>query len=149
MRALPIAAAILFGFGCLGGDYNPDMSVPRDMTPPIYDLAGVDLYGAYNCSQLNACERACTTRSCVYLCRLKATPHAVDLEVALQDCFAQYCPTGTGQVCAPDTTGMISATCMMCIANTYVPNGQDCQSTQNPSECHQCVTQANACTADV
>jgi hypothetical protein len=104
MRALPIAAVILLGFGCLDGDYNPDMSVPRDLTPPIYDLAGVDLYGAYNCSQLNACERACTNKSCVYLCRLKATPHAVG---HLHDVRRQYLhPRGPGLSVDAESVGV-------------------------------------------
>ena len=139
--------------GCLSGDFNtndqgapvPDMAKSR-----MFDLAGVDLYGAYNCSQLNACEKACTTKACVFMCRNMATPNAAALEMDLQSCFVANCPTGTGQVCAPDpTTGMLSMACNTCINNTYIPNGMDCSPSQNPSECHQCVAQANACTADM
>jgi hypothetical protein len=83
------------------------------------------------------------------MCRNMASPVSVQLEVALQGCFTQFCPTGMGQICAPDAMGMVSAACVQCISNTYIPNGSDCQSTQLPDECHSCVSQANACTADM
>lgn len=148
MRALPVAAILFLFAGCLNGDYNSNdasVAMPPDMTLRTFDLSGVDLYGAYNCTALNACERACTTKACVYMCRNKATPQAVLLEMALQSCFTMYCPTGSGQVCADPTT----MACMFCLNNTYTPNGQSCDATQLPSECHKCVDQANACTADM
>lgn len=153
MRALPFFLVALLTAGCLSGDFNGDASVSvgdMAMTPRMYDLSGVDLSGAYNCSALNACERKCNTKACVFMCRNMATPTAVDLEVALQSCFMQYCPTGAGQVCAPDPmTGMLSSACLTCLGNTYLPSNQDCSPSQNPSECHMCLAQANACTADM
>lgn len=143
---------LVFVAGCLSGDFNaPDQGVQTmpDLSPRMFDIAGLDLYGAYNCTALNACERACTTKACVLMCRNMATPSAVALEMDLQNCFTANCPTGMGQVCAPDAMGMLSMACMTCINNTYIPNGSDCSPSQNPSECHQCVTQANACTADM
>ena len=150
MRALPLFALVLFA-GCINGDFGSnDASVPiADMAQPrMYDIAGLDLTGAYNCSALNACERACTTKACVFMCRNMATPSAVDKEIALQSCFTQFCPTDPGKVCAPDAMGMLTAACMTCLANTYLPQSQDCSPTQLPSECHACLAQANACTAD-
>jgi len=143
---------LLLFAGCLNGDFNgqdqgvstPDMAMSR-----MFDLAGLDLFGAYNCSGLNKCEQACTTKACVFMCRNMATPSAVALEMDLQACFVTNCPTGAGQVCAPDAMGMLSMACNICINNTYIPNGMDCSPSQNPSECHQCVAQANACTADM
>ena len=139
--------------GCINGDFNaPDMSATGpDLAPPrIIDLAGVDLFGLYNCTGLNKCEQACTTAACDFMCQGMATPNAKALDSALQSCFVQYCPAGAGQVCAPDmTTGMISAVCMMCIANSYIPKGMSCQATQMQSECHQCEQEADACTADM
>jgi hypothetical protein len=151
MRVLPLVASLLFA-GCLNGDFNSqDASVPTPDfgTPRMYDLSGVDLYGAYNCSGLNQCERACTTKACVFMCRNMASPAAVDKEIALQSCFTQYCPNDAGKVCAPDASGMLTMACMTCLTNTYLPAGQDCSPTQLPSECHQCLPQANACTADM
>ena len=139
--------------GCLNGDFNsqdaaapvPDMAGP----PKVYDLSGADLYGAYNCTGLNACERACMTKACVLMCRKMATPTAVDLQINLQSCFTQFCPSDPGKVCAPDSTGMLSMACNTCINNTYIPNGMSCSPSQQVDECHQCVAQANACTADM
>jgi hypothetical protein len=151
MRALAFISTLALA-GCLNGEYNNNDAsarVPDMATPRMYDLAGIDLYGAYNCTQLNACEKACTTAACVYMCRNKAAPPAVDKELALQMCFTMFCPNGMGQVCAPDANGMLSATCNACVANTYIPNNQSCSPSQMPSECHQCVAQANACTSDV
>jgi len=138
--------------GCLNGDFNtqdqgapiPDMAMAR-----MFDIAGLDLFGLYNCTALNQCDRNCTTASCTLMCRNMATPIAKALESDLQSCFLQYCPAGMGQVCAPDSTGMLSMACTACINNTYIPNGMDCSPTQNPSECHMCLAQANACTADM
>ncbi len=138
--------------GCLSGDFNGQdqgVSSPPDLSMRVFDIAGLDLFGLYNCTQLNACDRACTTPVCVLMCKNMATPSAKALESDLQNCFVQYCPNGMGQVCAPDATGMISMACTACINNTYIPSGTDCSPTQNPSECHQCVQQANACTADM
>lgn len=151
MRAL-VLLSFLGLAGCLNGEYNnndaaaptPDMAMTK-----IYDLAGVDLYGAYNCSALNACEKACLTKACVYMCRNKATPQAVDKEIALQACFTMFCPNGMGQVCQPDANGAVSAACNTCIANTYLPSSASCSPSQLPSECHQCVAQAAACTNDM
>ncbi len=150
MRALLLASSILL-IGCLNGSYNADAAAaPPDFAINlVFDLTGVDLYGAYTCSQLNACEVKCTTKACVYMCRNMATPTAVQKELALQNCFAQYCPTGSGQVCAPDAMGMLSTACMTCINNTYLPANASCSPTQNPSECHMCLQEANACTADM
>ena len=137
--------------GCLNGDYNGQdqgVTVPPDMSTRIYDLAGLDLTGLTNCSGLNACERKCNTKACVYMCRNMATPTAVALETALDNCFLQYCPSGMGQVCAPDSMGMLSMACTACINNTYLPSNAACSPTQNPSECQMCLQQANACTAD-
>jgi hypothetical protein len=153
MRVLSFASLALLTIvvsGCLNGDYNADAGVmmPADMTAKTYDLTGDDLAGAYNCAQLNACERACATPVCVYMCRNMATPQAIDKDSALQNCFTQYCPNGAGQVC-DGSSGMRSNACNVCITNTYIPTGQSCSPTQNPSECSQCVDQANACTADM
>lgn len=151
MRALPFFFCVLLA-GCLNGDFNSsDASVPQPdlATPRLFDLAGVDLFGAYNCSALNACERACTTKVCVFMCRNMATPTAVSLEMSLQSCFMQYCPTTTGAVCAPGPMGMLTSACMICLSNTYLAQSQDCSPSQNPSECHMCLSQANACTADM
>ena len=153
MRALLLASTLTTLFaGCLNGDYNAnDASVAApDMAAPLtqFDLAGVDLYNTYNCTALNACERACSTKACIYMCRNMATPPAVQKEVALQGCFTQYCPTGMGQVCMPDAMGAVSPACMTCIANTYLPSSSNCSPSQLPSECHMCVTEADACTAD-
>jgi hypothetical protein len=138
--------------GCLNGDFNSqDAGVPMpDLAAPhLFDLAGLDLFGATNCSQLNACERACTTKACVFMCRNMATPTAVALEMDLQSCFAKSCPSGMSMVCAPDAMGMLSMACNVCINNTYIPKGMSCSPTQNPSECHTCEMEADACTADM
>jgi hypothetical protein len=150
---LRIVIPVFLLAGCIGGDYNaPDQGVnvgPDMAMPKIYDLAGVDLLGLYNCSGLNACEKACTTAACVFMCRQMATPHAVDLQKALESCFTQYCPVGMGMVCAGDATGMVSMACNVCINNTYLPQSASCSPTQTPDECHQCLQQANDCTADM
>ena len=39
--------------------------------------------------------------------------------------------------------------CTMCINNSYLPQSASCSPTQNPDECHACLQQANACTADM
>jgi len=138
--------------GCINGDYSPpDQGAPiPDMAMSrMFDLAGLDLSGDYNCTALNKCEQACTTKACVYMCRNMATPSAVALEMDLQNCFLQYCPAGMGQVCAPDAMGMLSMACTTCINNTYIPSSSACSPSQNPSECHMCVQQADACTADM
>lgn len=122
--------------------------MPPDMAAKIIDIAGLDLFGAYNCTGLNACEQACTTAACVFMCQSMATPNAKALDSALQGCFTQYCPTGAGQVCDA-SSGTVSAICMMCISNTYIASGASCQATQMQDECHQCLSQANACTADM
>ena len=151
LARLVVLPLLLFA-GCLNGDFNaPDQGVsnPPDLSLRVFDLAGLDLAGLTNCTALNKCEQACTTKACVILCRNMATPSAVALEMDLQACFVSNCPTGMGQVCAPDAMGVLSPACMICINNTYIPDGADCSPSQNPSECHQCVTQANACTADM
>ena len=149
MQLLALAFVLSFA-GCINGEYNTDAAAPTpDMAQPkIYDLAGLDLYGAYNCSGLNTCEKNCMTKACIYMCRNMATPQAVDKEIALQSCFVMFCPTGSGQVCDA-SSGSVSAACNTCIANTYIANGASCSATQLPSECHQCVAQANACTSDM
>jgi hypothetical protein len=143
---------LLLVAGCLNGDFNTQdqgVSNPPDLSQRVFDLAGLDLAGLTNCTALNKCEQACTTKACVILCRNMATPSAVALEMDLQGCFTTNCPTGMGQVCAPDAMGVLSPACITCINNTYIPNGTDCSPSQLPSECHQCVAQANACTADM
>lgn len=143
---------LLLVAGCLNGDFAPQdqaVTVPPDMARRMFDIAGLDLAGAYNCTALNQCVRACTTKACVFMCRNMATPSAVALEMDLESCFVTNCPTGMGQVCAPDSMGMLSMACNVCINNTYIPSSMDCSPTQNPSECHQCVAQADACTADM
>jgi hypothetical protein len=144
---------VLLIAGCINGDFNPPdqgVSMGPDMAMSrMFDIAGLDLFGLYNCSQLNMCDHNCTTPVCVLMCHNMATPIAKALEGDLQSCFQQYCPTGAGQVCAPDAMGMVSMACVACVNNTYIPNGMDCSPTQLPSECHQCVQQANACTADM
>ncbi|HEX8950657.1 MAG TPA: hypothetical protein VF945_02375 [Polyangia bacterium] len=148
LRILPV----LLLAGCLGGDFNSkDQGVtnPPDLSTRIFDIAGLDLFGLYNCTQLNTCDKNCTTAACVQLCKNMATPSAKALEADLQSCFQQFCPVGAGQVCAPDAMGMLSMACSVCINNTYLPAGASCSPTQNPDECHQCVQQANACTADM
>lgn len=145
----PLLLSALVAVGCLNGDYSgPDMSVPADMALNLnFDLAGVDLYGAYNCSQLNQCETACTTKACVFMCRNMSTPQAVVKEMALQACFAQYCPTGAGQICAPSDMGTYSDACKQCINNTYVSTTGTCTPPSAP-ECHMCLSQANTCATD-
>ncbi len=138
--------------GCLSGDFNGQdqgVSTPPDLSMRVFDLAGLDLLGLYNCSQLNMCDRNATTAAQVQLCKNMATPVAKALESDLQNCFLQFCPTGAGQVCAPDMTGMVSMACQACINNTYIPSGASCSPTQQVNECHQCLQQANACTADM
>src|SRR5436190_862803 len=129
MRALLLLASLLLS-ACINGDFSSsqDLSAtPPDMAQPvIFDLAGVDLYGAYNCTALNACERKCTTKACVYMCRNMATPTAVQKEIALQGCFQNYCPTSAGKVCEPDAMGMITMACATCIGNTYIASGASC-----------------------
>jgi hypothetical protein len=150
---LRFALPLFLVAGCLNGDFNaPDQAVPApDMAgpPKVYDLAGVDLYGAYNCSALNMCERICTTKACILMCRKMATPTAVDLQIALQNCFVQYCPNDPGKVCEPDAMGMLSMACNTCINNTYLPQSASCSPSQQVDECHMCLMQANACTADM
>ena len=96
MRAFFFAAALVIA-GCINSDFANDAGVPKqlDFSIPVFDLLGVDLYSAYDCKALNACENACTTAVCVFNCRKMATPTAVVEEIALQDCFGQYCPTSS------------------------------------------------------
>jgi hypothetical protein len=151
MKALTTSLLSIFLVaGCLSGDFNGNdqgVSVPKDMTLPVFDIAGLDLFGAYNCGALNMCVRNAGTPAQVQLCKNMATPQAKALENALESCFLGFCP-GSG-VCMPDAMGMLSVACNTCIANTYLPPGASCSPTQNPDECHQCVDQANACTADM
>jgi hypothetical protein len=149
---LRFALPIFLVAGCLNGDFNgQDQGAPvPDLATHMFDIAGLDLFGLYNCTALNQCDQACKTPSCTLMCRNMATPIAKALESDLQSCFMQYCPTGAGMVCAPDAMGMLTVACMTCINNTYVASGTECPTpTQNPSECHQCLSQANACTADM
>lgn len=148
---LRLALPLVLVAGCLNGEFNPQDAaapVPDMAQMRIFDIAGLDLYGAYNCSALNACERKCTTKACVLMCRMMATPQAVGLQIDLQSCFTQKCPTGMGMVCAPDAMGMVSMACNTCINNTYLPANMSCSPSQNPDECHMCLAQANACTVD-
>jgi len=135
--------------GCLSGDYNGDQGVSGspDLSLRMFDIAGLDLFGAYNCGALNMCVRNCSTPACVQLCKNMATPIAKALENDLEGCFLQYCPAAG--VCMPDAMGMLSVACNTCIANTFIPAGASCSATQNPDECHKCLPQANACTADM
>lgn len=145
-----IVALALLTAGCLNGDYNEaDASVPADMALNLtFDLSNYDLSGLYNCAQLNACEQACMTKACSFMCRNMATPPAVAKDSALQSCFNQYCPTGTGGVCAPDSMGMLSAACMMCLKNTQLSPSASCSPTQVTSECGMCYSQAQICLND-
>lgn len=138
--------------GCLNGDFNnkdQGVTMPPDLSMRIFDIAGLDLFGLYNCSQLNACDHKAMSPADVQLCKNMATPSAKALEADLQSCFLQFCPAGAGQVCAPDATGMMTMACSACIGNTYLPQSASCSPTQVPDECHQCLNQANACTADM
>ena len=138
--------------GCLNGDFNGQdqgVTTPPDLSMRMFDIAGLDLFGLYNCSQLNACDHNAKTPAEVQLCKNMATPIAKALEADLQNCFLQYCPAGMGQVCAPDAMGMLSMACQACINNTYIPQSASCSPTQQVDECHQCLNQANACTADM
>ena len=150
---LRFALPIFLLAGCINGDFSAqDAAAPvPDMAGPakIYDLAGADLYGAYNCTALNACERVCMTKACVLMCRKMATPTAVDLQISLQGCFTQFCPSDPGKVCEPDAMGMLSMACNTCINNTYLAQSASCSPSQQVDECHQCLPQANACTADM
>ena len=145
---LRFALFVFLVAGCLNGDFNS-----QDAAAPVPDMAGppkvYDLSGADNCTALNACERACMTKACVLMCRKMATPTAVDLQINLQSCFTQFCPSDPGKVCEPDAMGMLSMPCTTCINNTYIPNGMSCSPSQMTDECHQCVAQANACSADM
>ncbi len=148
---LRIALPLFLLAGCINGDFNaPDMAAtgPDMATPKIFDLAGVDLFGLYNCTALNKCEQNSTTAAGVFMCQSMATPSAKALDTALQSCFTTNCPTGAGMVCDA-SSGMVSAICMTCISNTYIPSGMSCQATQMQSECHQCEQEADACTADM
>jgi hypothetical protein len=154
MKALlSLVLPVFLAAGCLSGDFNaPDQGAqvgPDMATTRMFDLAGYDLLGLYNCSGLNACERACTTKACVLMCRMMATPTAVALQNDLEGCFVQFCPVDPGKVCAGDAMGMVGMACNVCIANTYLPQSSSCSPTQVPDECHQCLAQANACTADM
>src|SRR3954465_11038706 len=118
--------------GCLNVDFNGQdqgVSMPRDMTLKIFDIAGLDLFGDYNCSGLNMCVRNASTAAQVQLCKNMATPQAKSLENDLESCFLQFCPPAT--VCMPDSMGMLSVACNTCIANTYLPAGASCSPTQN------------------
>jgi hypothetical protein len=149
---LRFALPIFLVAGCLNGDFNTQdqgVTTPPDLSMRIFDIAGLDLFGLSNCSQLNMCDRNATTAAQVQLCKNMATPIAKSLEADLQNCFLQYCPAGMGQVCAPDSMGMLSVPCQTCINNTYLSQSTSCSPTQQVDECHQCVAQANACTADM
>ena len=147
MRALSLAAA-LFVAGCLSGDFNGNM--PADLAVPNFDLNGLDLMGAYNCQQLNNCEKTCTTPVCIFMCRQMATPAATFEEIELQNCFAQYCPPATDMgagICAiTNDMGTTSAACQTCINNTYIAAAMSCAN--KAPECHLCLSQAQTCSAD-
>jgi hypothetical protein len=157
MRAFLLAAGLaLAAAGCIGGDFAGDAGVtaPPDLSVPIFDLSGLDLYGAYNCQELNGCENACTTAVCVFNCRKMATPTATFEEIELQDCFSQYCPKASDlgtAICTPSDLGTYSAVCTTCIDNTYASSGKSCAATTDlgtSPECHKCLVQASTCSAD-
>ena len=84
------------------------------------------------------------------MCRNMATPTAVALADRSQNCFTQVCPTGAGQVCEPDAMGMLEhAVQHLHQQLVLAATSASCSPSQNPSECHQCVPQADACTADM
>lgn len=150
MRALLLTAALVV-VGCINSDFSNDAGVPRqmDFSIPVFDLSGLDLYSAYDCKALNACENACTTAVCVFNCRKMATPTAVVEEIALQDCFAQSCPTSNSSgnaICQANDMGTHSAACTTCINNTYVASNMSCSG--SAPECHKCLVQASTCSND-
>lgn len=147
MRASFLAAALVAA-GCIGGDFAQNGA--QDLAVPIFDLSGLDLYGAYNCAQLNQCENTCTTPVCIFTCRKNATPTATFEEIELQSCFVEFCPplsaTGGPGLCAANDMGLTSAACSTCINNTYVAAGMSCP--DKAPECHKCLTQATTCSSD-
>lgn len=135
--------------GCLNGDYNApaDMSIPDMAKSYVFDLSNYDLFGLYNCSQLNACEQACTTKVCIYNCRNMATPTAVAKEIDFENCATMYCPTTAGGICEADANGMLSAACKTCINNTQATASSSCSPSDAP-ECQKCSAEAQICLAD-
>lgn len=146
------AAAVLLlavAAGCLNGSYDStqDMSIPDMSRSYTFDLSNYDLSGLYNCVELNACEQACTTKACVYMCRNMATPPAVAKQIDLQSCLVQNCPTSPGGICAPDANGMLSMACLACIKNAQADENTTCTPSKTP-ECHKCAAEAQTCLAD-
>jgi hypothetical protein len=156
-RSSIVLTAILVG-GCIGGNYNQDMSQVVDMSAALpgpdmvkvynFDLAGYDLGGLYNCSGLNSCEKGATPAQAL-MCEKNATPTAVAEENDLQNCFKKFCPVtadmGPG-ICAPTDMG-ISAACTTCINNTYASSSTNC-SPMTAHECTMCLHQALVCLHD-
>jgi hypothetical protein len=151
MRPLLLLVATI-GAGCLDAAATDDAAASAvDMrTGPVGDLFGVDLFGAYHCGALNACEKACKNSLCIDNCRKMSTPDAVQKELALQGCFNQYCPQQSDMahaICERDANGNFSGACLTCVDNTKVRNGSDCTPASAP-ECHQCLTPATTCAND-
>lgn len=151
MRWLAAFVLALSLSSCLGSAAPGDASANFDLESN-FDLGNLDLVGAYNCGALNQCEEQCKNTMCVAACREKATPAAVAKELALQGCFNQYCPQKSDMaapICAPDpNTGMFSAGCLQCVANTQAASSTDCNPIGAP-ECSKCYSAMQACKSDI
>jgi hypothetical protein len=150
---------VLASAGCLGSANNsPDGSVQLDQGPGP-DLFGVnaDLTGYLDCLALNMKEKMCAPGNgmCVAGLREMATQTAVNLDIALQQCFQTYCPitnaTDMAQICTPvpDGTGgyKYSDACVTCINNTIQADPTKCNPPSS-TECTKCYNQALACAQD-
>ncbi len=145
LAALLIAAAACAG--CLGSPASDDASANAMDMPRMPDLRYVDYAGDYDCVELNQCLEPCQNQLCVDACIQMATPTAVQTQKAVQQCFNQYCPTSAGGICAPDSMGMMSTLCQVCLANSQASQSTACNPTDAP-ECHQCLMQVTACRND-
>jgi hypothetical protein len=141
MRLVLLLAAACCG-GCLGSPAAGDASANVDMPGPA-DLTFVDYAGDYDCVQLNQCLQPCKNQLCINACIAMSTPSAVATQMAVQQCFAQYCPTTAGGTCADPTATL----CLVCLQNAQAAMSMACQPTDAP-ECHQCLTQVTACRND-
>jgi hypothetical protein len=145
---LILGLLLLCSAGCIDSGNGND-GKPADLAIQ-YDLVGIDFLGAYNCAQLNACEKLCRNLMCVSACRQMATPSALGKEVALQGCFNQYCPQDPSTAaCGRDQDGKIvnEAGCNACLANTLQATSGACTPSSAP-ECTKCFNQAQDCNSD-
>lgn len=154
MRLLALALGSVLVAGCLDGPAgSDDASAVVDMSSEndVDGSGGGDLAGVYHCAQLNACEQLCKNLMCVAACRQMATASAVTKDVALQNCFNQFCPQQSDMaspICAQDpTTGARSAACTTCINNTLQATTTACSPTTAP-ECRMCYNPAQDCQND-